>query len=66
MSRDLKKHTLCWGCARSGGLCAWSRSFKPVPGWKAEPTIINNAAETGHGRHTPSYHVIECPEYVPG
>ena len=38
----------------------------PVPGWVAKPTVINNNANTGHGRYTPSFHVIECPEFVKG
>lgn len=32
--------------------------FIPVPGWIAEPTILNQGA-------TKSYHVIKCPRYFP-
>ena len=62
----MTKHTLCWECAKACGRCAWSREFKPVPGWVAQPTIINNNALRYKGRYTPSFHVIECPEFVKG
>jgi len=60
------RHTLCWQCAKATGKCAWSKAFQPVPGWTAEPTVINNNALAGNGRFTPSYCVIECPEFEKG
>lgn len=59
------KHTLCWECRNATGGCAWSRDFKPVPGWNAEQTEINNNALRYDGRYTPSFRVIACPEFVP-
>lgn len=52
------KDTLCWDCKNSNGIvCPWfSKKGKPVPGWKATPTVIKNK-----GREFPSYDVHECP-----
>ena len=50
----------CWTCKNACGGCIWSREFKPVPGWKAEPTII-----PGHyGDTQNSYKITYCPEYL--
>lgn len=48
---------ICWRCGKALGGCCWSRSFKPVPGWEAEPTTLMRGA--------PSYRIIRCPEYEP-
>lgn len=54
-------HTKCWTCAKACKGCSWSRYFIPVPGWNAVETRIDK----GDGNEpTPSYHVIDCPEYV--
>lgn len=66
MENEYWRHTLCWGCARSCGLCPWSKGFQPVEGWKAEETKINNMAQEGKTRTTKSYRVIECPLFVAG
>ena len=56
---------LCWTCGKCYGDCSWSLEFKPVKGWKAEPTIIRNGGSFGC-EDIPSYRVEECPEYVKG
>ena len=56
------RYTLCLECqnavpSRTRG-CEWSREFKPVPGWTAEPTIKDGGAYN-------SFHVHKCPKYTP-
>lgn len=61
----LKKCTpsvqLCWTCRNAvpnpetGQGCEWSRSLKPVPGWKA--TVSAKAFGT-------SWSIRKCPKYV--
>jgi hypothetical protein len=34
---------------------------EPVPGWNAEPTIVNNSPN----RRAHSFHVRSCPKFVP-
>lgn len=64
-----KRMTLCWQCVnavpdKSGKRgCAWSRSFKPVPGWDADETRLYAGDEA---RSIVSYHVRSCPEFVEG
>lgn len=49
----------CWTCQNAcNGGCSWSREFKPVDGWKAIPTYIQE-----NGEHANSYKIIYCPEY---
>lgn len=56
-----KKNTLCWDCAKNGGLCSWSENFTPVEGWEAVPTKIQ---AYGHADGViDSYKVISCPEF---
>lgn len=53
--------TLCWECAKNGGLCSWSKNFTPVEGWEAIPTKIQ---AYGHADGViDSYKVISCPEF---
>lgn len=54
--------TLCWKCANACGECSWSDHWEhsPVPGWKAEQTVMKNDS-----RVAVSYIVTECPEFVP-
>lgn len=55
----MKRETLCWRCewaAGKDGKCAWASRFKPVPGWKATPTVL-----TPDDRPVDSFDVIECP-----
>ena len=58
------KHiTLCWECAKAGGLCSWSKNFTPVDGWTAVPTKIV-ASQYGDKSNTiDSYDVYACPEF---
>lgn len=50
-------NTLCWRCQKATGNCDWSRFFRPVKGWEAEETLIQNDQQK-------SYLVIRCPEFV--
>ena len=50
-------NTLCWDCDNCYGQCSWSAIFKPVNGWIAEKTIVDNQT---------SYNVIYCPEFTQG
>lgn len=54
--------TICWGCQRSctkeSDQCSWVRSFRPVAGWVAEPTVCDKSVgET-------SFNVRSCPMFV--
>lgn len=51
----------CFSCKKACGGCSWSRAFKPVQGWKAIPTKINQGWNT-----VESFHIIFCPEYKEG
>ena len=55
---DFHPESLCFRCGNCLDGCSWSRSFVPVEGWRAEPNYINSD-------EAESYHVIECPLYVP-
>ena len=59
-----KKHdTICWECKKNGGMCSWSRSFTPVEGWIATPTVLQG----GYGAKNPiinSFDVYSCPEFI--
>ena len=55
--------TKCWDCKRVGtGTCSWDRSRgnTPTPGWTAIPTTL-----LAVGKKLRSYHVIDCPLFVP-
>lgn len=56
-----KQKQLCAECGKACGGCRWSDKLMPVDGWNAEPSKIYI------NKHKPvdSFHVIECPEYVP-
>lgn len=58
----------CWHCAKATGGCSWSRSFKPVDGWKAKKTIIMNGIEIidKQPRICHSYKIESCPEFIYG
>lgn len=51
--------TLCWDCKNAVLGCDWSRKGAPIEGWKAVETTLKCK-----GLDTPSFHVIECPEFV--
>lgn len=54
------KFQLCWYCSKAcNGGCSWSREFKPVSGWIAEPTYWK-----ANGIHAESYKITSCPEFV--
>lgn len=70
--------TICWCCenATNDG-CSWSRSFIPVEGWEATPTIIQGGfnakyelidgkvVRTQLEREIHSYKVHSCPQFKP-
>lgn len=58
-----KESTICFDCKNACGGCSWSRSFRPVPGWKAEETSLFAGKDK---ERTKSYRVISCPEFDGG
>ena len=67
---QMKKTTLCWRCrnavpSRNAG-CSWSRSFRPVPGWKAKRCKLRMCKAGKAPRFTFSYDVRKCPEFEEG
>lgn len=44
--------------------CEWSRSWQPVPGWEATPTILS-IGTAGSIREDQSYCVKRCPKFNP-
>lgn len=50
------RDTICWKCQNTK--CNWTQSFKPVEGWQAEKTIIENYCPAE------SFIVNECPEFI--
>lgn len=64
-----KEETLCWFCQRSmpdlkiG--CSWAKWFRPVKGWTAEERDLLLQVINGQRRMTKSYHVIDCPLFLP-
>ena len=50
--------TLCWDCKNSTtNGCEWAKSFTPVDGWKAIPSVAGESD---------SYLVLECPKFEKG
>lgn len=45
----------CWTCKKCAGQCSWSKKFKPIKGWTAEPHKIKRGPKT--------FRIYECPEY---
>lgn len=66
--RKNKNETLCWECRHATnpeGVCPWSRSFIPVPGWDAKPhTLYVSARYQKH--QIKSFLVRQCPLYEEG
>lgn len=56
-----KQKQLCEECRNACGGCRWSDELMPVVGWNAEPSKIY----IDKRKPIDSFHVIECPEYVP-
>lgn len=58
--------TLCWYCAKAcGGYdCEWAANLTPVEGWNAAYNPIRCLCE-GKLRMIDSYHVIDCPKFIP-
>lgn len=53
-------NSLCWSCKRATGFCSWSRDFKPVQGWEAEPTLVKSQ-QGAKNSVVESYNVKKCP-----
>lgn len=53
--------SLCMDCARGASECEWMRRLKPIEGWRAQ--LVEYREQ--HGRRTYTYHVINCPRFVP-
>lgn len=53
----MKRTSLCQTCFCT--TCSWHKAFKPVEGWDAVPTKI----QQGDGNTISSYDVIKCPLY---
>lgn len=53
------KYQPCWTCKNCYDGCSWSREFKPVDGWKAIKTYIQD-----NDNYADSYKIIYCPEYI--
>lgn len=64
-------NSLCWYCRNAVPNekygCSWSRKFEPVAGWKAEATttVCNDYSKLVKTKTIHSYHVCQCPEFVP-
>lgn len=63
-----KSETLCFSCVHAvpveskGTGCPWSRDFRPVKGWDAEPTTLRLSAKAQDG----SFFVRACPKFREG
>ena len=54
----MRPDTLCWDCKHSTtNGCSWAKSFTPVDGWKAIPSVAGESD---------SYLVLECPKFEKG
>lgn len=51
----------CWTCTKACGECSWSRTLKPIDGWKAEKVPFKTGLADKSSDFT--YKIIECPEY---
>jgi hypothetical protein len=65
IKRDWKPNesdSLCWSCQKACGKCNWSRTLKPIEGWKVDVKIIKH---TSRGKTTEDEvtKVVKCPEY---
>ena len=56
-----EKETICWDC-QNYSCCSWSRG-KPVKGWKATPTIVENII-SGYPHVVESFLVEACPQFL--
>lgn len=65
-----KPKQLCFDCKKAVGGCSWSRTYTPVDGWTAEPTMIKQDGKMGRlGRANngiPSYQITQCPQFERG
>lgn len=52
----------CFICKKNAGGCAWSREFKPIPGWQATKREQSTFHELGGF----SYKIHYCPEFEEG
>lgn len=66
-----KRGNICFDCENALGGCSWSAldpvtgkpQFKPVPGWTAEPVVIQE--KNGSYRYKwDTYSITDCPQFV--
>ena len=65
---------ICFDCKNACGGCSWTEfdtkaghpRFEPVPGWTAEPAILNLGNSHGRPQLRETYHITACPEFVLG
>lgn len=57
-----KKLQLCWDCEKATGGCSWSEKDKaePIPGWDAEPDVMNSDTD----REVQTFRIYYCPQFV--
>lgn len=53
------KSNICLDCDKSCGLCSWSSSLTPVPGWTAKPI----KKRINDGVIVNSWHITACPQF---
>lgn len=67
------RSNICFNCQKACGGCSWSAidpntgkpGFKPIPGWTAEPVVLNVGHCVNKGTYVQTYHITACPEFVP-
>ena len=63
---------ICFDCQNACGGCSWTEfdpgtkrpRFEPVPGWTAEPVLLNVGGMRGGARLIETYHITNCPQFV--
>ena len=46
---------VCWDCKKATGGCSWVDDFKPIEGWDARPTVVDDMEQ--------SFEIKSCPEF---
>ena len=64
---EYKYGNICFDCKNAvpdkrGHGCPWSRKFEPVPGWTAEPVILNQGSRY---TETETFRITACPLFDP-
>ena len=65
----MSRGNLCMDCQNAVPCgargCSWSRSFIPVEGWTARPTVYLSYAAHGRRILMRSFAVRRCPQFAP-